>query len=566
MTKNDASQHLQSTTDSSAHGTAASHAERLAQKVMHNDLTGFPLSRLLDAKDLMMTMLNPLPASPEASLVRNLTLVTTAVIELEDPRSYLNGHELLLITGLGLPQTAGEIDAYVERLCASGITALGFGVEPVYSEVPDQLTDACRKHGLPLIKIDAEVRFVQVTNRFAQEMHNTRLRGLQYVSTMARRLTKASLVRNPARQLVTTLAQLTDSWAILRRGEDVFQTGTAPSGIDTDELLRNYAAKLAVIPGSRGDAPKQAFGTIQTSHTHYEVTALGIRPPNTRTATMTELLIVKAPRITSDDRTGLTLAADLLQLILALPRSQSIALDTLMMTLLVDEAPPGQTSATASRIDQLVAHSLGSARGKLGHAIVAISANGDSPRADDLIWWRLLLNTPFVDNRGEQLRAVVSAPPGASVIETCEERGWLLSVSSEHPGHLLNTAMREAELLIPSVRELGRSVQFAEGLTSLGSLIPPELSTRFAGTVLAPITSSEDPEVEDILASLHSWLRRNGGWDASARELGLHRNTVRRHIRLAGTMLGRDLDDALVRADVLFALEHRTNSAGIHRS
>ncbi|WP_170922641.1 helix-turn-helix domain-containing protein [Nesterenkonia sp. PF2B19] len=54
---------------------------------------------------------------------------------------------------------------------------------------------------------------------------------------------------------------------------------------------------------------------------------------------------------------------------------------------------------------------------------------------------------------------------------------------------------------------------------------------------------------------LHCWLLHHGRWDGAARELGLHRNTVRRVVGTAARVLQVDLDDARHRADLLAALD-----------
>lgn len=113
--------------------------------------------------------------------------------------------------------------------------------------------------------------------------------------------------------------------------------------------------------------------------------------------------------------------------------------------------------------------------------------------------------------------------------------------------------MRDAELLITRVRELGRSVQSGEDLRTLTTVVPPGLSSRFAQETLHPLAALGS-QADEVQRSLHSWLLSNGAWDQTARELGLHRNTVRRHIATAADLLGRDLGNALVRADVLVAL------------
>ena len=55
---------------------------------------------------------------------------------------------------------------------------------------------------------------------------------------------------------------------------------------------------------------------------------------------------------------------------------------------------------------------------------------------------------------------------------------------------------------------------------------------------------------------LRGWLAQNGNWDATAKALGLHRNSVRRQIGVVAELLDRDLNDAQTRADLWIALQY----------
>src|ERR1700742_1401683 len=66
------------------------------------------------------------------------------VSELSDPVPYLLGGELLLTAGVNFPDRPEE---YVRGLVAAGVQALGFGITPVYDEVPADLVVACEKYG-----------------------------------------------------------------------------------------------------------------------------------------------------------------------------------------------------------------------------------------------------------------------------------------------------------------------------------------------------------------------------------------------------------------------------------
>src|SRR5690625_3961057 len=78
------------------------------------------------------------------------------VSELEDPTPYLEGGELLLTTGMPLGDEA-SIRAYVDRLQAKGVHALGFGLGAWLAEVPAGLQQACRQAGVELLLVPDKV-------------------------------------------------------------------------------------------------------------------------------------------------------------------------------------------------------------------------------------------------------------------------------------------------------------------------------------------------------------------------------------------------------------------------
>jgi PucR family transcriptional regulator, purine catabolism regulatory protein len=58
------------------------------------------------------------------------------------------------------------------------------------------------------------------------------------------------------------------------------------------------------------------------------------------------------------------------------------------------------------------------------------------------------------------------------------------------------------------------------------------------------------------LSVLRAWLSENGNWDATAKALGLHRNSVRRQINAVAELLDTDLNQAQVRAELWIALQY----------
>jgi purine catabolism regulator len=88
-----------------------------------------------------------------------------AVSELEDPAPYLEGGELLLTTGMRLPQKAAACTAYVARLVAADVAGLGLGLGSglTYASVPAALRAAAERAGLPLLEVPERTPFIAVS-------------------------------------------------------------------------------------------------------------------------------------------------------------------------------------------------------------------------------------------------------------------------------------------------------------------------------------------------------------------------------------------------------------------
>lgn len=77
-----------------------------------------------------------------------------------------------------------------------------------------------------------------------------------------------------------------------------------------------------------------------------------------------------------------------------------------------------------------------------------------------------------------------------------------------------------------------------------------------AARLLAPVLGLEPERRDAQLRVLRSWLAAHGSWDATAKELGLHRNSVRRQIGAVAELLDLDLGQAQSRAELWIALQY----------
>ncbi|MFD9139013.1 PucR family transcriptional regulator [Streptomyces bottropensis] len=85
------------------------------------------------------------------------------ITELTDPASFLKGGELVLTTGMPLPDDVPGVRRYVDELADVGAAALVIELVRRYHRPPDALVDACRLRGLPLVTLAKDVNFLEVT-------------------------------------------------------------------------------------------------------------------------------------------------------------------------------------------------------------------------------------------------------------------------------------------------------------------------------------------------------------------------------------------------------------------
>jgi purine catabolism regulator len=110
----------------------------------------------------------PVLAAGQPQVVTGLTELDRPVrwvhiTELTDPASFLKGGELVLTTGMPLPEDAAGVRRYVEELTEVGAAALVIELVRRYHRPPDALVQACRARGLPLVTLARDVNFLEVT-------------------------------------------------------------------------------------------------------------------------------------------------------------------------------------------------------------------------------------------------------------------------------------------------------------------------------------------------------------------------------------------------------------------
>lgn len=191
------------------------------------------------------------------------------VAEVADIAHLLKGGELVLTTGIALPDDDGALARYVEELAAVGVTGLVVELVRHWShELPRALAEAADKHGLPLITLSRETRYVAVTeavNGLIVDAQVAELRAAEQVHETFTALTVSGAEPDVVLREVTRLTGQPVLLETLSHEVLAYDTG----GVDAGELLRDWQAR------SRAVRPRERTGYDAASG--WLVTIVGAR-------------------------------------------------------------------------------------------------------------------------------------------------------------------------------------------------------------------------------------------------------------------------------------------------
>jgi purine catabolism regulator len=201
--------------------------------------------------------------------------------------------------------------------------------------------------------------------------------------------------------------------------------------------------------------------------------------------------------------------------------------------------------------------------------VVALFAGTDSPET---------LATACEEVLARQTTAFLAAPRDETVITVLQPDapGFLASlrdaVAARSAGVVragggslvafegLLQGLREARYALQLCRAEGRlQAEFADLGTYqlLLSLQDPDALRTFADSVLAPVDLYDSAHRTDLLPSLRAFLERNARWESAAKELYVHRHTLRYRMRKVEELTGRSLGSAKDRMEFFLALRAR---------
>lgn len=166
--------------------------------------------------------------------------------EVPNIASLLKGGELLLTTGMGIGRTAREQRRLIAALADRGIAGLAIELGTVFGDMPPPLRAAADERDLPLIAVNAQVRFVEITEAIHREIVNRQFLLMRRGDELHRRFTELMLDGAGIPEVLSALAQTIANPVILHRegrgilyhaihrspDGEVIAAWNAPGGVD----------------------------------------------------------------------------------------------------------------------------------------------------------------------------------------------------------------------------------------------------------------------------------------------------------------------------------------------
>jgi DNA-binding PucR family transcriptional regulator len=474
--------------------------------------------------------------------------------DLIDPARYLSGGELV-ISGLVWRREPADSERFVAAVAGARAVALAAG-EAVFHGIPDDLVEACSRHGLPLLAVPEEVSFAAVTELVVGAL--TAARGDRLAHTLGRQRQLLSAVAGGL-GLDELAAEVSAATGVVIRvlsatGRAVVPGPTPLSGDELDAVVTTYltAERLpAVVPGIE----RSVFPVGPASE--QRVTSWFVAADGDCTSWDAEIgdTVGELVAITALDRARrserLRLAREITEDAIALIASGS-----------------ANRPETAVRLRQASLDPEGS-------LVVAVAGFADADRVDTarsvLVDAASHAGPPAVGvHDGLAVALLPAGPPDAPTDAVIGAALRLLgpglapdrlTVGVSRPATIdaLSGALQEARHARELAARRPGPVHVVTGAevtshVALLAAVPDEVRRAFAARVLEPVLDYDARTGAGLQETLEAFLECSGSWSRAAQRLHLHVNTVRYRIGRVEELTGRNLAELADRVDVYLAL------------
>ncbi|MFJ4466749.1 PucR family transcriptional regulator [Streptomyces sp. NPDC089424] len=490
------------------------------------------------------------------------------ITELTDPASFLKGGELVLTTGMPLPEDTAGIRRYVDELADVGAAALVIELVRRYHRPPEALVAACRARDLPLVTLARDVNFLEVTQVVHALLLGNQADAIRRTQRIHEAFTALTLRGAGPGDVVRAAAEMSGRTVVL---ENLVHQALIcePSGSTVEEALTGWERRSRSTPPA--DHPRtggpEGWLVAPVAYQGERWGRVAMLPPPSGTAGAGAASAFSPADVTVLERTAMALT--IARLIHATPwertahrgalrdlaeqrhhspedaraRFAALGLPTegaVYVAVLADGGTGCDEAGLESRLSREVT-TLGVP------ALVGATAPGRvgvllAPRPSQR--WR---------STAERLSRVVLAAHPEAVVSAGPEVTRLADAARS-----LRAAARVAEAALPG-RPLpdGRSFHEQSDIGLRHLLFALRADTRvqdFAERRLGPLVDHDTRHGTDLLTTLRHYLEAAGSKTTTARRGNLSRETVYQRLRTIERVLDCDLASGEERTELHTAL------------
>lgn len=457
--------------------------------------------------------------------------------DLEDPSPFVTTGQMLLTTGRQFPESDDLpfYASYVDRLHAAGVSALGFGTEVFRAGTPAGLVDACRNAGLPLVEVPYRTPFIAISQWVAAVQAADARARIDWVLATQNAVSIAALGSGGMQAAIRkTASRLRCDIALFDADGELADAASGSDGAGAalpDEVPAQVHRLLAAQHRSRVDlALATVSATIQT---------LG----GTKRLTGALVLARSEPFDSADFSIATTLVA-LAEVSLEHNQSLRVSLRSLMQQLFA-LLRDGRVAEVRTAIEAIPA-GLPSTELR----VVSVAVGPEEAALRDALERRAsaAVSGMFAVGTAEGLTLLIEPGDWPALKAFLARRGAHAGVSDRLEWERLNVGIVQAGRALQRAGQ-GEVMEFTELVSAsfFGLLASSDVAEIAHARLSAALVA---PGGRELLDDAGVWLRHNAAWDPAARELGIHRHTLKARIEQLGNLVGLDLRQFQDRAEL----------------
>lgn len=177
----------------------------------------------------------------------DLPVTGAHAIEIPNPSRWVSPNWIALTTGLRLKAKAESQRELIVELKSSGITALGFGLDVSFRQIPSAMIDSARAQNFPIFTVPFSTGFAEVIAYVNQSLASPHLNALLRFVSMQDFLLSALSESNPLSAITTRMTQLLGLRVMIARPDGVIteplEVVNSTLAVEVTESLQAQIAK-----------------------------------------------------------------------------------------------------------------------------------------------------------------------------------------------------------------------------------------------------------------------------------------------------------------------------------